>query len=48
MIAYEHDGFFGPMDTIKDRQRLETLHETGAAPWMLAAERAGIGTPKTA
>ena len=21
------------MDTIKDRQRLETLHESGQAPW---------------
>ena len=21
------------MDTIKDRQRLETLHESGKAPW---------------
>ena len=33
LIAYEYDGFFGPMDTIKDRQRLEALHETGRAPW---------------
>jgi glucose-1-phosphate cytidylyltransferase len=30
---YRHDGFFGPMDTIKDRQRLESLHETGCPPW---------------
>jgi glucose-1-phosphate cytidylyltransferase len=33
LVAYPYDGFFGPMDTIKDRQRLETLHESGAAPW---------------
>jgi len=33
LVAYSYDGFFGPMDTIKDRQRLETLHETGQAPW---------------
>jgi glucose-1-phosphate cytidylyltransferase len=30
-----YDGFFGPMDTIKDRQRLETLLESGAAPWLV-------------
>jgi glucose-1-phosphate cytidylyltransferase len=35
--AYVYDGFFGPMDTIKDRQRLEALHESGRAPWLLAA-----------
>lgn len=33
LVAYLYDGFFGPMDTIKDRQRLETLHESGQAPW---------------
>jgi glucose-1-phosphate cytidylyltransferase len=33
LVAYPYDGFFGPMDTIKDRQRLESLHESGRAPW---------------
>ena len=33
LYAYTYDGFFGPMDTIKDRQRLEALHESGRAPW---------------
>jgi glucose-1-phosphate cytidylyltransferase len=33
LIAYHHDGFFGPMDTIKDRQRLEALQQSGEAPW---------------
>jgi glucose-1-phosphate cytidylyltransferase len=33
LVAYPHEGFFGPMDTIKDRQRLESLHESGKAPW---------------
>jgi glucose-1-phosphate cytidylyltransferase len=33
LVAYQYEGFFGPMDTIKDRQRLETLHESGDAPW---------------
>ncbi len=33
LVAYPYDGFFGPMDTIKDRQRLEALHESGSPPW---------------
>jgi len=35
LVAYTYDGFFGPMDTIKDRQRLEALDETGTAPWRM-------------
>ncbi len=33
VVAFPYEGFFGPMDTIKDRQRLEALHESGRAPW---------------
>jgi glucose-1-phosphate cytidylyltransferase len=33
LVAYPYEGFFGPMDTIKDRQRLEALYESGSAPW---------------
>ena len=33
--AVLYDGFFGPMDTIKDRQRLETLLESGEPPWQV-------------
>lgn len=33
LLAYEHDGFFGPMDTIKDKQDLDALVESGDAPW---------------
>jgi len=36
--VFVHDGFFGPMDTIKDRQRLEGLHESGRAPWRLVGD----------
>ncbi len=32
--AYAHDGFFGPMDTIKDQQWLEGLYDSGQAPWL--------------
>ena len=33
VVAFPYEGFFRPMDTIKDRQRLEALHESGQAPW---------------
>jgi glucose-1-phosphate cytidylyltransferase len=40
VVTFPHDGFFGPMDTIKDQQRLEELHSSGEAPWC----RIGLGT----
>jgi glucose-1-phosphate cytidylyltransferase len=42
VLAYEYNGFFGPMDTIKDRQRLEALHESGSAPWVAATNRSVV------
>jgi glucose-1-phosphate cytidylyltransferase len=38
VVAYRYDGFFGPMDTIKDRQHLEALHDSGNAPWIVPTE----------
>jgi len=31
--AYKHDGFWQPMDTLRDKQHLEELWATGQAPW---------------
>ncbi len=31
--AFKHDGFWQPMDTLRDRQTLEALWDTGKAPW---------------
>jgi glucose-1-phosphate cytidylyltransferase len=31
--AYRYEGFWEPMDTIKDKQRLDKLWEGGGAPW---------------
>ncbi len=31
--VYPHDGFWQPMDTLRDRQQLETLWNSGKAPW---------------
>jgi glucose-1-phosphate cytidylyltransferase len=33
LVSYEYNGFWMPMDTFKDRQRLEDMHATGRAPW---------------
>ncbi len=35
VVAYPYEGFFGPMDTIKDRQRLEALQDSGRPPWLV-------------
>jgi glucose-1-phosphate cytidylyltransferase len=31
--AYKHDGFWQPMDTLRDKQHLEELWSSGQAPW---------------
>lgn len=33
LMAYEHDGFWQPMDTLRDKLHLEKLWDTGQAPW---------------
>ena len=33
MMAYRHNGFWSPMDTIRDKAYLEELWECGNAPW---------------
>ena len=33
MTAYQHDGFWSPMDTIRDRAYLEELWNSNQAPW---------------
>lgn len=33
LMAYHHDGFWQPMDTLRDRQLLEDLWSSGKAPW---------------
>lgn len=33
MAAYRHKGFWSPMDTVHDREYLERLWNSGAAPW---------------
>jgi glucose-1-phosphate cytidylyltransferase len=33
LTGYAYDGFWASMDTFKDKQQLEHLYSTGAAPW---------------
>jgi glucose-1-phosphate cytidylyltransferase len=33
--AYRYDGFWAPMDTLKDQQRLEALYLRGNPPWAI-------------
>ena len=40
LAAYEYDGFFAAMDTFKDKQQLDKLHEDGYAPWQIWDKKA--------
>ena len=33
LMAFEHQGFWQPMDTIRERQELDELWTSGKAPW---------------
>lgn len=33
LAAYKHSGFWQPMDTLRDKQNLESLWSSGKAPW---------------
>jgi glucose-1-phosphate cytidylyltransferase len=35
LIAYKHSGFWQPMDTLRDKNRLEELWQSGNAPWRM-------------
>ena len=33
IFAFKHDGFWKPMDTLRDKLELQKLWETKKAPW---------------
>lgn len=35
LMAYEHRGFWQPMDTLRDKQMLSSLWDSGEAPWQI-------------
>jgi glucose-1-phosphate cytidylyltransferase len=45
LIAYRYEGFWEPMDTIKDKQRLDALADSGNPPWRQVGVQAPAGAP---
>jgi glucose-1-phosphate cytidylyltransferase len=39
MLAIPYDGFWAPMDTLKERSLLEDLYRTGQSPWAVWQDR---------
>jgi glucose-1-phosphate cytidylyltransferase len=39
LMAYEHHGFWQPMDTLRDKHLLEELWQSGKAPWQTWQQR---------
>lgn len=35
LMAFKHSGFWQPMDTLREKRMLESLWETGKAPWRM-------------
>jgi len=35
LVAYRHPGFWQPMDTLREKQLLESLWQSGNAPWKM-------------
>lgn len=35
LMAFKHDGFWQPMDTLRDKRLLESLWASGEAPWKI-------------
>ena len=44
LMAYKHYGFWHPMDTIRDRDYLNSLCEGGAPPWLSFDKPGGPAT----
>jgi glucose-1-phosphate cytidylyltransferase len=45
LLAYRYEGFWAPMDTLKDKHNLEALLESGRAPWEVWEARGPSQTP---
>jgi glucose-1-phosphate cytidylyltransferase len=41
LLAYEYDGFWLPMDTAKDKAKLDEFHASGKPPWCVWRNGAG-------
>jgi glucose-1-phosphate cytidylyltransferase len=38
LSAYRHDGFWVPLDTIKEKQALDDMYNNGQRPWCVWEE----------
>ena len=45
--AVRYNGFWAPMDTLKERMALEEMYRTGNRPWALWEKKAQIGPAGT-
>jgi glucose-1-phosphate cytidylyltransferase len=43
LMAFGHEGFWQPMDTLREKQLLEALWQSGEAPWLRPHVRSGRG-----
>jgi glucose-1-phosphate cytidylyltransferase len=43
LVAYRYDGFWAPMDTLKERTHLEDLYRRGCSPWALWRDQPNPG-----
>jgi glucose-1-phosphate cytidylyltransferase len=48
LLAFKHEGFWRPMDTLKDKEVLEDMVEQGSMPWRLgrAAQASAAGVSR--
>lgn len=43
LMAFKHEGFWQPMDTLREKQLLEALWQSGEAPWLATRPSTGTG-----
>ncbi len=41
LMCYMHDGFWQPMDTLREHRLLESLYSDGSAPWLNGKKQSG-------
>jgi glucose-1-phosphate cytidylyltransferase len=41
LMAFRHEGFWQPMDTLREKQLLENLWQSGHAPWTIPRRASG-------
>jgi len=43
LSVFKHEGFWQPVDTLRDKRVLEDLWASGERPWVRGPQRAGVG-----